>query len=71
MDIKMAVSVAEVRDVPDKPFQPRHLSFPSRSFGKTTPVSRFFFKHRGLIVLLGSITMSDSMALSVSPAARR
>ena len=70
MDVKMAVSVAEVRDVPDKPFQPRHLSFPPRSFGKTTPVSGFF-KHRCLIVLLGSITMSDSMALSVSPAARR
>jgi len=38
----MAVSTAKVRDVPDKPFQPRHLSFPPCSFGKTSPVSRSF-----------------------------
>ena len=38
----MAVSTAKVRNVPDKPFQPRHLSFPPRSFGKTSPVSRSF-----------------------------
>lgn len=35
MDVKMTISTANFRSVADKPFQPRHLLFPPRSFWKT------------------------------------
>ena len=41
---KMARSVLvnEVRAMANKPYQPTHLSFPARSFGKTVVLSRSF-----------------------------
>ena len=32
----------DVRDVPDRAFQPTHISFPRREFGKSAPVRRSF-----------------------------
>ena len=42
MNINMAVLVDGVHDVPDKPFQPCHLSSPPCSFGNNSPVTRTF-----------------------------
>ena len=39
---KISFSHEEIKDLPDKPFQPQHYSFPSRSFGYTQPENRFF-----------------------------
>ena len=38
----MASSVYEVKELPDSPFQPTNISFPSRSFGVAKPVNRSF-----------------------------
>ena len=38
----MSFKSEEVKAMPDKPCQPHHLSFPSRSFGKNVPVNRSF-----------------------------
>ena len=35
-------TLEDVRDLPDTPFQPCPYKFPSRSFGKTSPVNRSF-----------------------------
>ena len=32
----------DVRDVPDRAFQPTHISFPRGEFGKSAPVRRSF-----------------------------
>ena len=37
-----AVKPEDIGDLPLKPFQPTHFAFPSRSFGKSAPVNRFF-----------------------------
>ena len=37
-----AINFEDFGDLPLEPFQPRHIVFPSRSFGKTAPVSRSF-----------------------------
>ena len=34
--------VDDVYHVPEKPYQPQHLSFPARQFGKASPVHRSF-----------------------------
>ena len=39
---RVAISKCNVEDLPDKPFQPCHYRFPSRSFGKAAPVKRTF-----------------------------
>ena len=38
----MSFSLEEIKDLPDKRFQPQHYSFPPRSFGKAQPEIRFF-----------------------------
>ena len=38
----MSFSHEEIKDLPDKPFQPQHYSFPPRSFGTAQPENRFF-----------------------------
>ena len=46
---KRAFEPDDVYDVPGEPYQPCHLSFPARRFGKASPVHRSFqlvwFKH--------------------------
>ena len=36
----------DIRDVSTKPYQPRHISFPPRRFGKQSPVQRSFQSFR-------------------------
>ena len=38
----MSLKVDDILDLPNEPYQPRHLSFPLRKFGKASPVSRAF-----------------------------
>ena len=52
VNINMAVSVDGVRNVPDKPFQPCHMSFLPCSFGKPSPVTSILSKHHGSTILL-------------------
>ena len=38
----MSFTVDDIYDLPDKLYQPHHLSFPTRKFGKASPVCRSF-----------------------------
>ena len=38
----MAIKPEGIGDLPLEPFQPKHIAFPSRSFGKSAPVNRSF-----------------------------
>ena len=40
--IVMAIKPEDIGDLPLQPFQPKHIAFPSRSFGKSAPVNRSF-----------------------------
>ena len=67
MNSNTGVSVDGVCTVPDKPFQPHHLSFPLHSFGKINLVTVTFqascFKRLlGFIMMLGSTVLSALLA---------
>ena len=62
---KISFSHEESKDLPDKPFQLQHYSFPPRSFGKSPPEKTgFFSKHLGFIVSHGFIMMQLMILLS-------
>ena len=42
MTMAQRIDPKDIGDLPTKPYQPRHISFPPRTFGKQSPVQRMF-----------------------------
>ena len=63
----MAIKCEGIGDLSLEPFQPKHIAFPSRSFGKSAPVNRSFQVTIWVLMAPDSISEHANFLARLSP----